>query len=65
MKHTKEEIIGALKIIKEECNEVLCQQCPLGGNEMINGSFCRLKSSNPGDWQIKEELPKEVWRAFK
>lgn len=65
MKHTKEEIIGALKIIKEECKGCSCQQCAFGGNEAINGIFCRLILTTPVGWEIKEELPKEVWRAFK
>lgn len=63
MKHTKEEILNALQIIKDECEvSAGCRKCPLGDNDVLLGTFCRLKRSNPVDWIIKEE--ETVWRAL-
>lgn len=63
MKHTKEEIIGALKIIKEECaSHTTCKTCPLwlpDGNPECNVAY-----QCPEDWKINNAEP-EVWRALK
>lgn len=61
MKHTKEEIIGALKVIKEECeaHPRSCIDCPL----CVRG--CEVAHNGiPSAWQIAELEP-EIWRAFK
>lgn len=60
MKHTKEEIINALKVIKEECTGTQCRNCPFGE---ING-VCRLEERTPALWDITDEPPK-TWRALK
>lgn len=64
MKHTKEVIITALKVIKDECEETDCGDCPFGYGNNPKGR-CRLKSSNPCGWDIAELPPPETWRALK
>lgn len=62
MKHTQEEIINALKVIKDECGQYEeCENCPFY-NEKI---YCAIRDpdENPSQWDIAEET--EVWRAFK
>ena len=61
MKHTKEEIINALKVIKDECFETRCNDCPFGRGE----NNCKLLGTNPADWKIAELPPPETWRALK
>lgn len=61
MKHTKEEIINALKVIKDEClGQYTCNSCPFWND--VAG--CKVKKTSPGDWNITDEPP-EVWRALK
>ena len=63
MKHTKEEILNALQIIKDECTDVDCAKCPLGVR-VKNSYGCMLKmDENPDAWRIKNEKD-SVWRAF-
>lgn len=65
MKHSKEEIIGALKIIKDECaSHGECEKCPLFYDE--NGRrTCKLHCGKvPSIWELNEHEP-ETWRAFK
>ena len=65
MKHTKKEILDALKVIRDECAEAeRCSKCPFGMDHTVNGSACRLDESAPSCWDISDEEP-EVWRAFK
>lgn len=61
MKHTKEEILNALHVIKDICQDesMECDNCPFGNEE----SLCLIKSSIPTNWIINEE--DNVWRAFK
>lgn len=61
MKHTKEEILNALKIIKDECSGTHCKDCPFG-NE---GGDCNIPKGPPEDWVVKKEGPEQTWRAFK
>ena len=59
MKHSKEEIINALTVIKETCKEHGCQECPM----MYNGNGgCNVRIYDPEDWDLN--IPVEVWRAF-
>lgn len=60
MKHTKEEIINALKVIKDECRGTSCVDCSLGNNV----GDCRLSARSPAHWDIAEFEP-EPWRALK
>lgn len=62
MKHTKEEIINALKVIKGECKEAeTCLNCPFSNLERD----CLVQEGHsPEDWEINEEPP-EMWRALK
>ena len=56
---TKEEIIKALNIIQEVCNETdICYKCPLSDNR----DGCVLQNMSPIDWDIKTS--EDVWRAF-
>lgn len=58
MKHTKEEILNALRIIKDECRGTECKDCPFSDDALR----CRVHES-PFSWDIKEENEKQ-WRAF-
>lgn len=63
MKHTHEEILNALHIIKDTCKEVMddserCLECPLSNK---NG-FCNVMSETPHFWNIKKT---DKWKAFK
>lgn len=60
MKHTKEEILNALHVIKDICQDesMDCDNCPFGNEE----SLCLIKSSIPYHWEIKKS--EEIWRAF-
>ena len=61
MKHTKEEIINALKVIKDECRGTSCVDCSLGNNV----GDCRISARSPEHWEIAELPPPEKWRALK
>lgn len=44
MKHTKEEIVNALKVIKEECADHVCPDCPFFvPKQSDTASSCRIK----------------------
>lgn len=60
MKHTKEEIINALKVIKDECSESHCESCPFGNSD----ERCKIEVM-PSRWTIGELPPPETWRALK
>jgi hypothetical protein len=62
MKHTKEEIIKALNVIRDECNCINCMQCPFGDSEPKDGKRCKLQRSEPAKWVIHKE--EEHWRAL-
>lgn len=63
MKHTKEEILNALQIIKDECEDTDCCDCPFGFKDGIPYR-CMLKTDAiPEEWRIKNEKD-SVWRAF-
>lgn len=58
MVYTQEEIINALKIIKETCASInSCQKCPF-----YNGA-CYINRTQPEHWNIINEQP-AIWRAF-
>lgn len=61
MKHTQEEIILALKVIQNTCNEAPefnpCEHCPLSKN-----GVCVLQEQPPSDWDIKPSP--SIWKAF-
>lgn len=60
MKHTRDEILKALTIIKEVCTEVEgCDTCPYGD---CMGVCQIIHNDVPTSWEIKEV--EEVWRAF-
>ena len=63
MKHTQEEIINALQVIKDTCNEVGeykngCYKCPFAEN-----GLCKLIEKEPYAWKIISGV--SIWRAFK
>ena len=61
MKHTKEEIINALKVIEDVCREcITCDVCPLGKENDV----CRLDENIPACWDVAYNPP-ETWRALK
>lgn len=61
MKHTKEEILKALHIIKETCSNVTdiqdCSLCPFSDGD----GHCIVTEQAPCAWNIKSDEP---WRAF-
>lgn len=61
MKHTKEEILNALHVIKDTCSNVTyiqdCGFCPFSDGD----GHCIVSEQAPSDWDIVE---KETWRAF-
>ena len=62
MKHTKEEVVNALKVIKEECaNHPVCATCPFWIPNRSNG--CQIQTEVE-TWEINNAEP-ELWRAFK
>ena len=60
MKHTKEEILNALNVIKDTCSEFKCDLCPFRDFD----KSCIIQDEPPTDWDIKDEED-NVWRAFK
>lgn len=60
MKHSYEEIIKALTIIKETCESQEdggCRSCPFGTDR----EMCKIMNESPNDWNIEG---KKVWRAL-
>ena len=67
MKHTREEILDALKVIKETCDDFdCCNACPFYKfTESLNwNASCAIRDQNetPADWELRENH--DVWRAF-
>ena len=57
--YDRNELLKALKVIRDTCNDSDCKTCPLA-----NGSeACLVQTETPALWNIKgdEEV---VWRAF-
>ena len=62
MKHTREEIVNALKVIKEECTDhPRCGTCPFWIQDRGNG--CQIQTEVE-TWEINSAQP-ELWRAFR
>lgn len=62
MKHTKEEILNALHVIKDTCSNVSddvqdCCLCPFNDGD----GHCIIAEQAPSCWDIKGDEP---WRAF-
>lgn len=61
MTYTQEEILHALKVIKDTCEEMPefdpCKHCPLSKN-----GNCVLQEQSPEEWKIGPSTP--VWKAF-
>ena len=63
MKHTQEEILDALQVIKDTCDEIEeqkegCYKCPFSRN-----GLCIILDKEPSRWELNFEGA--VWRAFK
>lgn len=63
MKHTRQEILNVLQVIKDTCVEVGedkdgCYKCPFAEN-----GFCKLMDKEPFKWQLN--YGNSFWRAFK
>ena len=66
MRHTEEEIINALQVLKEVCEEYNdCDGCPLGCLTENGGIDCNMltRVGYPNGWDIDTE-PK-TWRALR
>lgn len=62
MKHTKEEIVNALKVIKDTCRDnTSCATCPFWNAGETKR--CMIKD-DVETWEIADPEPK-LWRAFK
>lgn len=62
MRHTKQEILQALKTIKEECMGYTdCKDCPLCLND---SGFCGVNTLSPDSWDFYNHNECK-WRAFK
>ena len=62
MRHTREEIINALNVIKDECDacdDGYYMKCPF---YKVNRG-CLINKICPSDWNIVTE--EEAWRALK
>ena len=60
MKHIPEDIIEALFIIKETCEEqATCEECPFSAK---GTDRCAIKADEPCEWKIGE-LP-SPWKAL-
>lgn len=57
MKHTREEIITSLHIIKDTCSEFDCVLCPFRSID----TSCIIQDEPPKDWDINDN---DTWRAF-
>ena len=61
MKHTREEILKALHVIKDTCSNVTdiqdCSLCPFSDGD----GHCIVREQALCAWDIVE---KETWRAF-
>jgi hypothetical protein len=60
MKHTEAEILDALKVIKEVCEDIdsgCCNRCPF----FLDGPGCMLgEDTPPVAWRLNDI----TWRAF-
>lgn len=57
----KEEILKALKVIKNVCSEKKsdCEHCPF----YLSNNGCQIMNKYPTFWKIQEDED-EKWRAF-
>ena len=53
MKHTEEEIIDALEVLRDTCEQVDCDDCPLRSKE-DEDDRCYLRIHNPSCYDIVE-----------
>ena len=61
MEYTQDEILNALRVIKETCEEAgECENCPLRNKEY--NDKCYLMETAPLDWKIRANSG--TWRAF-
>lgn len=61
MEHTEEEIINALKVIKETCdNSKTCENCPLREND----EDCYIQAHAPGDYTVIDLSDSRPRRLF-
>ena len=60
MKHTKEEILNALHVIKDECeeNDDCSDGCPFEKN-----GGCVIQDNYPVVWKINDGSP-ETWKGL-
>lgn len=62
MNYSQEEIIAALKLIQNVCNEhTACAGCPFRTADNVPGS-CELRRNAPSNWSVKDN--ENEWRAF-
>lgn len=60
MKHTPEEIITALQVIKSQCEAVACcSDCRFGTMEGV----CLAHERTPDRWRLLEPY-RDIWRAL-
>lgn len=63
MTHTKDEILNALDIIKDTCDDFFatkgkgCFDCPFGDDM----GHCSINEQTPFSWELS---PYKIWRAI-
>lgn len=60
MKYTREELLEALRIIKDECDMYDRDKCELCPFYQTGG--CGINANEPWMWDFNDEEP--TWRAF-
>ena len=60
----EKEILNALKLIKKICETAgsSCKNCPFYVPSICR---CTIHEVWPEDWEIIDEAPSFIWRAFK
>ena len=63
MRHLPEDIMEALKIIKNTCAEQEdCYYCPFSSGKR-SGNGCLINELTPNEWCVTDNPP-EPWRAI-
>ena len=63
MKHTKEEIVAALQVIKDECENQEGSECAKCAFFKFSHG-CMITNKLPINWNIVYVEPETTWRAF-
>ena len=59
MEIDQEKVLEALKLIRDICSNIHCEDCPFGTRKLK----CVLLTESPNEWRIADN-EKKTWRAF-